>query len=100
MISKKGLTLLGPQSKFPKVDVTAIKDIFVVYFDSDIMFAGSEDDCATFKTAVSETYPHIQYWKTTTIEEYGSNMWTSGYDTGHGAGYDEADQYWDKGQMS
>lgn len=89
MISKKGQTLLGPQSKFPKVDVTAIKDIFVVYFDSDIMYAGSEDDCATFKTEVSKIYPHIQYWKTSTIEKYGEDMFERGYNSGYDSGYDQ-----------
>jgi len=75
------------------VNTSAIKDIFVVYYDSDIMFAGTEGDCLNFLEGAKEIYPHINGWKCTTVEEYGSNMWSLGYDSGHGAGYDAAGGY-------
>lgn len=88
MTTKKELTLRGPLGK---VNTSIIKDIRVVYYDSDIMFAGSEGDCLDFLEGCKEIYPHINGWKVTTIEEYGSNMWQSGNDAGYGAGYDDAD---------
>lgn len=96
MISKKKLTLLGPQHNnrvnvMGKVNIEVIKDIRVVYYDSDIMFAGTEGDCLDFLEGCKQMYPHINGWKVTTIEEYGSNMWQLGFDSGYGSGYDDAD---------
>jgi hypothetical protein len=57
------------------------------------MFAGSEGDCISFLEGAKELYPHINGWKVTTVEEYGSNMWQSGYDSGYGTAADEFDRF-------
>ena len=70
------------------INTSAIKEIYVVYYDSDIMFAGSQGDCLSFLEGARELYTYIQNWKCTTVEEYGSNMYEMGYDSGYDSGYD------------
>ena len=66
----------------------ALNDIRVVYYDSDIMFAGTEGDCLSFLEGAKEIYPHISSWKCSTVEEYGSECYDTGREYGYDAGYE------------
>lgn len=57
--------------------------IYVAHIDSTICFCGTKQECEDYRAA--QPY-RTDCWKINTLEDYGSDCYSEGYDSGYDCG--------------
>lgn len=53
-------------------DCSAINGIYVLYYDSEIHYAGTKEECKKALDYWNKEYPLIKNWQITSTSDYGS----------------------------